>query len=86
MMRDGRMFHTLRKNVALSRIILVSSCGFWGIENFSELLHFIEGLTKTLNFEFSAVLRRPAGSIMKDKQDEQTAKDILEAASKLDTN
>jgi multimeric flavodoxin WrbA len=78
--RDGRMFPTLRKDVALTKIILVSSCGFWGTDNFSVLLHFMERLAKTLNVEFIAALLRPHGFIMKEKQDEQTTKEILEAA------
>lgn len=78
--RDGRMFPTLRKDVALKKVVLVSSCGFWGTDNFSVLLHFMKRLTKTLNVEFAAALLRPHGFIMKEKQDEQTTKDILEAA------
>jgi multimeric flavodoxin WrbA len=78
--RNGRMFPTLRKDIALTKIILVSSCGFWGTDNFSVLLYFMERLTKTLNVEFTAALLRPHGFIMKEKQDEQITKDILEAA------
>jgi len=78
--RGNRMFPTLRKDVSLRKVVLVSSCGFWGTDNFSVLLHFMERLTKTLNVEFAAALLRPHGFIMKEKQDEQTTKDILKAA------
>ena len=45
--RDGRIFPTLRRDIALRKVVLVSSCGFWGTDNFSVLLHFMERLAKT---------------------------------------
>lgn len=77
--RDGRMFPTLRKEVKLRKVVLVSSSGFWGTENFTILLRFMERLTKTMNVEFAGALLRPHAFIMKERQQQIV---ILEAAKK----
>jgi len=78
--RDGRLFPTPRKGVKLEKIVLVSSSGFWGTENFSILLEFMKRLAKTINVEFAGALLRPHAFIMKERQGEQIVTDILEAA------
>ena len=78
--RDGRLFPTLRKGVKLKKIVLVSSSGFWGTENFSMLLEFMKRLAKTLDVEFAEALLRPHAFVMKERQGEQIVTCILEAA------
>ena len=80
--RDGRLFPTLRKGVKLKKIVLVSSSGFWGTENFSILLEFMKRLAKTINVEFAGALLRPHAFVMKERQGEQMVTSILEAAKK----
>jgi len=80
--RDGRIFPTLREGVKLKKIVLVSSSGFWGTENFSILLEFMKRLAKTLDVEFAGALLRPHAFVMKERQGEQIVASILEAAKK----
>lgn len=78
--RNGRMFPTLRNDVKLKKTVLVSSSGFWGIENFSILLEFMKRLAKTLDVDFAGALLRPHAFIMKERQGEQVVTSIIEAA------
>jgi hypothetical protein len=80
--RDGHMRHPHRQKVNLSKkLVLVSSCGFWEMDNFDPLLVHLKAVSKNTGAEFSGALLRPHGSALKPMIEMGApVKDVLEAA------
>ena len=57
-MRNDHTRHPL-KEPKLRRIILVSSCGFWELDNFDVLVAHMQAFAKNFTAEFSGALLRP---------------------------
>jgi len=67
--RDGRTRARLRDDVKISKIVLVSTCGWWEKGNFGTVLRIAEELAKDLSIEFAgAVLRPHANLIIENKE------------------
>ncbi|NQU83917.1 MAG: flavodoxin family protein, partial [Parcubacteria group bacterium] len=47
------------------RIVLVSNCGFWEMDNFTPLIAHIVALCKNVKRDFSGALLRPHGPALK---------------------
>jgi len=64
-LRDGHNRHPRRDGAKEGgKVVLVSSCGFWEIDNFDPLVHHITAYCKNANREFAGALLRPhAGSL-----------------------
>jgi multimeric flavodoxin WrbA len=81
-LRNGHCRHPLRDGTIPGKIVLVSSCGFWEIDNFDPLLSHIKAISKNTNREFAGALLRPhiraLLSMAADKG--EPVGDILEAA------
>jgi methyltransferase (TIGR00027 family) len=63
-MRNGRMRHPLRDDLKREkpmRLVLVSSCGFWEMENFDPLLTHIKAFCENISADFAGALLRPHG-------------------------
>jgi multimeric flavodoxin WrbA len=60
-LRDGHCRHPLRKGDATGKVVLVSNCGFWEMDNFDPLLAHIEAQCRNTNREFAGALLRPHG-------------------------
>ena len=79
--RGKRMFPARRKEFKLRRIVLVSSCAFWEMENFDKLVVTIEETAEALGAEFAGAVLRPHAvvlrSMMKSGQD---VSDVLRSA------
>ncbi len=58
-MRQGHCSHPLRCAGKRHRLVLVSSCGFWEMDNFDPLLAQCEMLCRILDLEFAGALLRP---------------------------
>lgn len=62
-MRDGHCRHPGRdvEPGTAGRIVLVSNCGFWEIDNFYPLIHHIKAVALNMGREFAGALLRPHG-------------------------
>jgi len=80
--REGRCHHTLREVIKDSKVVLVSNCGYWELDNFDLLIEQIKALCEHAEREFAGALLGPHGpafnSMVKNKYN---VGDILEAAS-----
>ncbi|MCK5561763.1 MAG: flavodoxin family protein, partial [Thermoplasmata archaeon] len=81
--RDGHCRHPVRNDVKNGKIVLVSSCGFWEMDNFEPMLNQIMAISKNINREFAGALLRPHGAVLKYMiRNYESVKDILNAARK----
>ncbi len=80
-LRDGHCRHPLCEGTKSFKIVLVSNCGFWEVDNFDPLLLHIKAFCKNASSEFAGALLRPHGegmSVMADMG--RSPDDIFEAA------
>lgn len=62
-LREGHSAHPLRDRTKTMKVALISTCGFWEVDNFEPLLVQMRMLCNTIGFEFAAALLRPAAPI-----------------------
>jgi len=63
------------------KVILVSSCGFWGMDNFDSLMLHMKTICRYTNWEFAGALLRPHAAALKMMLDMgKPVNDIIEAA------
>ena len=60
-LRDGHCRHPARKEVQDGKLVLVSNCGFWELDNFDPLLVHMQAISRNVGREFSGALLRPHG-------------------------
>ena len=81
-LRDGHCRHPNREGVKNSaKLVLVSNCGFWEMDNFDPLLVHMEAICRNSDMEFAGALLRPHGgglSVMMEMG--MPLSDIFEAA------
>ena len=81
--RNGRVRHPMRNNAQAKKpkVVLVSNCGFWEMENFAPLLAHMKAICENTNLEFAGAVLRPHGPTlsMMLKMGGQV-QDVLEAA------
>lgn len=80
--RNGHSGHLLRedKRVAGGKLVLVSNCGFWEMDNFDALVMQMKILSHHLNREFAGSLLRPHGPVLRGLLNAGTsANDVLAA-------
>jgi len=63
--RKGRMYPKRRKEFNLRSLVLVSSCYFWGMDNFDKLTFVIEETALALGAEYAGALLRPQADVFK---------------------
>lgn len=63
-LRDDRCHHPSRLFTKDRKMVLVSNCGFWEMENFSLMLVHMKAICKNASFEFAGALLRPHGESM----------------------
>jgi multimeric flavodoxin WrbA len=80
-LREGHCRHPLREGTRDGKIVLVSTCGFWEMDNFDPLLVHMKAFCRNTGREFSGALLRPhgpaLGAMMKMGE---PVRDVLEAA------
>jgi multimeric flavodoxin WrbA len=60
-MREGRCRHPRREGTKSGKVVLVSNCGFWELDNFDPLLVHMKAVCKNVDREFAGALLRPHG-------------------------
>jgi multimeric flavodoxin WrbA len=61
---QGHCSHPLRQGTKRAKIVLVSNCGFWEMDNFEPLLAQMRTLCRVIGLEFAGALLRPAGPLL----------------------
>ena len=82
-MRDGHIRHPGRgeKRSTKGKMVLVSNCGFWELDNFDALVVHVEAICKNANMDFAGALLRPQGPAMKPMLEVGgLVEDVIEAA------
>jgi len=79
-LRNGHCSHPVRQPGAPAKIVLVSNCGFWEMDNFDPLLAQFKTMCDVIGFEFAGALLRPHGPALPAMQKAGRAKDVLKAA------
>lgn len=82
-LRDGHCRHLGREGevVKEGKVVLVSNCGFWELDNFEPLIVHMKAICKNMNREFAGALLRPHGPALRPMLNMGApVKDVLEAA------
>jgi hypothetical protein len=82
--RGRSLLPGMRDRLKLDKMVLVSSCAFWGLENFELVVEMMEFMAKALDCKLARPLLRPNADMLRSGGgvDRQTAKIILDAAKK----
>lgn len=75
--RNGRTRACLHSDVAIDKILLVATSGWWELGNFSHLIPIFENLALDASVEFPDPILRPHASLL--KRDDAKAKEVIEA-------
>jgi multimeric flavodoxin WrbA len=79
--RDGHCRHRARKEIKDGKLVLVSNCGFWEMDNFDPLVAHMKAVSDNLGREFGGALLRPHGPALKAMMDRgMPVHDVLDAA------
>ena len=80
-LRDGHCRHPGRKGAKGGKLVLVSNCGFWEMDNFDPLLVHMKAICRNVGREFAGALLRPHGPALKAMLDQGLpVEDVLDAA------
>jgi multimeric flavodoxin WrbA len=80
-MRDDHCRHPLHEGTKHGKIVLISNCGFWEMDNFDPLLVHIKAACKNMKREFAGALLRPHGPALRGMMERKVSvDDIFEAA------
>lgn len=63
-LRDGRFRHPVRGVAKERKMVLVSNCGFWEMENFDPLIVHMKAFCENASFDYAGALLRPHGIVM----------------------
>ena len=63
--REGRTRARVRNGVRLRRFVLVSTCGWWEMENFGTVVRIVQELASDANVEFAGAVLRPHAGLMR---------------------
>ena len=63
-LREGHCRHPQRQGTKHSKVVLVSNCGFWEMDNFDPLLVHMKAFCKNYGREFAGALLRPCGPML----------------------
>jgi hypothetical protein len=69
--RNGRTRIRFRKDVNISKIVLVGTSGWWEIQNLDTILRIVEEIALDASVEFTGALLRPHSSLLA-KENEKT--------------
>ena len=81
-LRNGHCRHPMRAGTKRGKIVLVSNCGFWEMDNFDPLIVHIKTICKNADREFAGALLRPHGTGIKQMlKRSRSVNDIFNAAN-----
>ena len=63
-LRDGHLRLSLPEGYKPKRVVLVSSCGFWELDNFDPLIVYMKALCRNMASEFAGALLRPHSTLL----------------------
>jgi multimeric flavodoxin WrbA len=79
--REDHCRHPGRGGVADRKMVLVSNCGFWELDNFDALVGHVQAIAKNLDATFAGALLRPHGPALKAMLDQHMpVADVIDAA------
>ena len=79
--RDGHCRHAMRECTTPGQLVLVSTCGFWELDNFDPLLTHVKAICRNVKKEFAGALLRPHSRAVKTMIEKgEPLEDIFEAA------
>jgi multimeric flavodoxin WrbA len=81
-LRDGHCRHLPRGGHKSGKVVLVSNCGFWEMDNFDPLLVHIKAVCKNADREFAGALLRPHGEALRPMMEMGASPDDVFAAAK----
>ena len=80
-LRDGHCRHPLREGTKSQKVVLVSNCSLWEMDNFDPLLVYMKAFCRNVSNEFAGALLRPHGEGMSFMMEMgMSPDDIFEAA------
>ena len=80
-LRDGHCRHLLREGHKYGKVVLVSNCGFWEMDNFDPLLVHTKAFCRNGAMEFAGALLRPHGEALRPMMEMGISlDDVFEAA------
>ena len=78
---DGHTHHYMHEEIKHGKIVLVSNCAYWELDNFDLLVEQMFALSNHAEREFAGALLRPHGPVFKSMIENGTsANDIIDAA------
>lgn len=80
--RDGHCRHPIREGDKGGKIVLVSNCGFWEMDNFDPLLVHMKAFSTNAAREFAGALLRPHGQALRFMMQKGIPVDDVFAAAK----
>jgi multimeric flavodoxin WrbA len=82
-LREGHCRHTVPERHKHSKVALVSTCGFWEMDNFNPLVMHIQAICKNACWEYTGALLRPHSSALWYMLKKgMPVQDVIEAAKK----
>jgi multimeric flavodoxin WrbA len=82
--RQGRTRARFHKDVSIQSIVLVSTGGWWEVENFDTVVRIVEELAEVTNVEFGGAILRPHAFLMKsDGKLTKDGEEILKAVRRV---
>jgi multimeric flavodoxin WrbA len=81
-LREGATRRKIRDKSWNCKVVLVSNCGNWEIDNFDPLVHHTEAACKNMSMTYAGALLRPHGEIMwvLKKQESSELEEVFSAA------
>ncbi len=80
-LQSGHCSHPIREGTPKAKVVLVSSCGFWEMDNFEPLLEQMRTLCRVIGLDFAGALLRPhAPGFTTMLEMGGPVKDVLDAA------
>ncbi len=80
-MREGHCRHPRRSKGKRSKLVLVSNCGFYEMDNFDPLVSHAKAICKNMDAEFAGALLRPHGPALRVmKEMGMPVDDVFDAA------
>jgi len=80
-LRDGHCRHRMREGIKHGKVVLVSNCAYWEMDNFDLLLAHACAVCEHAEREFAGALLRPHGPVLRPMMERGAAvEDVFEAA------
>lgn len=81
-LRDDHIRHPGRGEGKQRKMVIVSNCGFWELDNFDALVVHARAICKNTNMEFAGALLRPHGPALRPMSEQGApVQDVLTAAT-----